>query len=119
MCKFSCKYGWCPINLCRVTATGPINDARPGWGTNPGPLREDLSLDELHLCRFTMLYGYHSIAVCIQPPPPPPPPPVPTTTKAPPPPVPTPTHVFRIYIGSVSDSTLTMHYLRCMGVLDN
>lgn len=54
--------------LCRVTATGPINTGLPGFGGTPGILRDDLPLTDLLLCRFTMLYGQASSAVCFKSP---------------------------------------------------
>ncbi|CAI6342386.1 unnamed protein product [Periconia digitata] len=65
MCKFSCKYGWCPMLLCRPTSTGVINSNIPGTGIG-GDLRDDLPLTDLLLCRFTMIYGQANAEVCFK-----------------------------------------------------
>jgi hypothetical protein len=111
MCRFACRHGRCPIDLCRVTATGPMIDV-PQWNIQTGPLRTTMDLSERLLCKFTMTYGYADKDVCFEPPPPPPPP---TSTRQPPPPSPTPTNVFRVYMGKIIDCKSEQHLISCCG----
>ncbi|KAK4215931.1 family 71 glycoside hydrolase [Rhypophila decipiens] len=97
LCEFTCKHGYCPINLCRPTATGVLVHA--GRLTLEPTYRTTLTRDERNLCEFACLHGGCDEEVCAEPSPP--------TTTANPTPTPTPTpttppkpkHMWYLYSG--------------------
>jgi hypothetical protein len=118
MCIFSCRHGWCPINLCTPKSYGPLVPL-PGGNFQTGTLRSTLTTTEILLCRFTRDYGFANRDFCFQPPP------VTTTSKpvvlptivptstaaAPPPPPATPTYTWRVYMGFYKNSADGCEYL--------
>lgn len=70
MCSFSCRYGWCPINLCTPKSYGTLVDL-PAASPKVGTYRTTLTTTEPLLCRFTSTYGQADMDYCFVPPPPP------------------------------------------------